>query len=151
MNANAALVVSREKVSPSTVHSFQELGFTFDSSNQKNYHVVLPEGWSTIPGQNSSMILDEKNRRRGLSSEGFFSVKNDVKLLTRYRVESKRLANDKFSPILVYVCDFDGNRIKDIGLCGTYHSEDYNRLVNQAENYLDEFFPNWRNPSMYWD
>lgn len=149
--SNTALVLSREKVNPSKVRSFQELGFTFDSSNNGNYSIGLPKGWSTIPGQSSSMILDEKNRRRGLSSVGFFSIKNDLKLLTRYRVESKRIVNDKFSPILIYVCDSDGNQIKGIGLCGTYNSEDYTRLVEQAENYLDENFPNWRDPSAYWD
>lgn len=148
--SNATLVLPR-KLSPSKIMSFKNLGFTFDLSNDEIYKVGLPEGWSTISNRTSSMILDEKNRRRCLSSLGFFSVKNDLNFLTRYRVDSKRIANDRFSPILVYVCDSDGNQIKAIGLCGTYYSEDYYCLVKQAENYLDENFPKWQDPNMYWD
>lgn len=149
--STAALALPREELSPSKIKSFQDLGFMFDSSNNGVYTVKLPKGWSTIPGQNSSMILDSKNRSRVFSSMGFFAVKNDVKFLTRYKVESERITNDKFSPVSVYVADSDGNLIKKIGQCGTYYSEDYNRLVEKAENYLDENFPNWRDPSSYWD
>ena len=148
---STALVLPRKELNSSNIKPFQRLGFTFDSSNDENCNVKLPEGWHIVSNQTSSIVFDSKNRKRIFSRINFFAKKNDVKLLTRYKVESKRLANDKFSPISVYVCDFDGNPIKDIGLCGTYHSEDYNRLVEQAENYLDENFPNWRDPDKYWD
>lgn len=147
---NAALVLSRE-LSPSKFQSFQNLGFKFVSSNDETYNVTLPKGWHFISNQTSSMILDGKNRRRMFSSKSFFAKNDDVKLLTRYQVSSKRIANDRFSPILVYVSDSDGNMIKSIGLCGTYNSADYNSLVEQAENYLDKNFPGWKNPKLYWD
>lgn len=152
MNANAALVLPRN-IHPSK-DSFESLGFTIVSSTNGAYKVGLPKGWTVLSlNHNSSMILDDKKRKRGLSSSGFLSIKShNMKLLTRYSVESKRIsANDRCSPILVYIADSDGKQLKGIGLCGTYQSEDYAKLVAQAENYLDEMFPNWRNPSMYWD
>lgn len=148
---STALVLHRKEVNLSNIKSFQRLGFTFDSSNDETCKVKLPKGWRVISNQTSSIILDSKNRRRIFSRMGFFSKKDDVKLLTRYHVSSQRVANDRFSPILVYVSDSDGHMIKGIDVCGTYHSEDYDRLVKQAESYLDENFPNWRNPDMYWD
>lgn len=148
---STALVLPRKELNSSNIKPFQRLGFTFDSSNDETCKVKLPEGWHIVSNQTSSIILDNKNRRRIFSRMGFFSKKNDVKLLTRYRVDSKRIANDRFSPILVYVSDSDGNMVKGIDLCGTYHSEDYNQLVKKAENYLDENFPNWRDPDKYWD
>lgn len=149
--STAALALPRDELSPSKIKSFQDLGFTFDSSSNGIYTVELPKGWRSISNQTSSMILDGKNRRRMFSSKNFFAKNDDLKLLTRYQVSSKRIANDRFSPILVYVCDSDGKQIKVIGLCGNYHSEDYDRLVEQAANYLDENFPNWKDPNMYWD
>lgn len=135
--------------------SFEDLGFSFDSSSNGAYAVNLPNGWSTLSSShNSSVILDDKNRKRGFSFFGFCSVakKDRVELLTRYNVASKRLAhNDRYSPLLVYIADSDGKNIHDIGLCGTDNSEDYFQLVHKAENYLDESFPDWRNPNKYWD
>ena len=149
--STAALVLPREELNPRKIKFFQKLGFTFDSSNDKIKKITLPKGWSIISNQSSSMILDSKNRRRMFSSKDFFAKSDNVKLLTRYMVSSKRVANDRFSPILVYVSDSDRNMIKSIGLCGTYNSQDYNSLVEQAENYLDKNFPGWRNPKSYWD
>ena len=149
--SSAALVLLREEVNQRDVKMFQRLGFTLNTSNDSTYNVNLPKGWNIISNQNASIIVDAKKRKRALSYIGFSSKNDEVKFLTKYNVSSKRIANDRFSPILVYVSDSDGNLIKSIDLCGTYDSEDYNQLVVQGEKYLDEKFPDWRNPDMYWD
>ena len=151
MNANAALVVPRN-VHPS-ISCLKELGFTFDSSNNGAYVVNLPDGWSTLSSNHhSSAFFDDKNRKRGFFFFDFCSTskKDTVELLPRYHVESKRIA-DRFGPLLVYIADSDGNQIKVIGLCGTDNSEEYFQRVHQAEDYLDETFPDWRDPNKYWD
>ena len=148
-----ALVIPRN-IHPS-ISSFEELGFTFASSSNGAYAVNLPNGWSmSSTSHNSSVLFDDKNRKRGFSFFAFCAAakKDRVELLTRYSVASKRLAeNDRYSPVLVYIADSDGKNIHDIGLCGTDNGEEYSQLLHQAEDYLDVNYPDWRNPNKYWD
>lgn len=140
MSNDAALVLPRE-INPSKIESFQNLGFTFNLKSKDLYCVRLPKGWSTT----SSTILDEKRRKRAFSSN------KKVELLHRYDISYKRVANDRFSPILVYVSDSDGEVVQTMGLCGKYNSEEFNQLVENGYKYLNENFPNWKSPYAYWD
>lgn len=116
--------------------SWEETGFCFKMIDSRSCKVGLPQDWDLKKnGRGEILISDDKGRLR---AQGFVAGKNfkgALFLFTRY----------------FYECEDGGFKIydaeKEFALC-VYYCDNYER---KAEEYLDEHFPNWRDPSEYWD
>ena len=138
---------------------FKELGIKIIPSPPCGTYVELPDGWTfkTETGWivESTSIYDCKGRRR-IYSAHFFPVKRYVQddilsIDTRYRVQKKEVKNEGDNWLYHHVVcvDFaDGSEIFDAGTVRWNKSEP---LTERCEAYLNENYPDWKNPLAYWD
>lgn len=134
-------------------------------------YVDLPPGWKNVPRNGFTDLVDNKGRTRAFSfyigQEAFYTAK------VRYSVkfDSQRLRQDDVAVAHV----MDGDRIvyttepfKDdlhapiritpyssspFIQVGDEKQEDplWKQAMKAAQDWLDKKFPNWEDPSAYWD
>ncbi len=135
---------------------FKELGFCLlESKNQYHVTLLLPEGWHTKTDPDHEGVVffcDEKGRKRGSFSEDYYHG-YAVRLFCRYRLDFVACpAPDKLGGDFgeLRLLDWNNKVIKTFGQFW-YYSRDYETSYREAEEYLQEFFPNYDDPLAYWD
>ena len=139
--------------------AFEALGFTFtDTGDDVLFEATLPEGWSTQETPGSSILwenlVDDKGRVRGnyCYKGAFYDRYGHMSLFCRYHSAYQHTDPDNYdSPINVVVTDADGSVIFNAGQCKETDSEEYDKLVAKAEEYLKTNYPEWKDVTKYWD
>ena len=141
-------------MSPSK-EDFESLGFTFkDIGDDVLYQATLPDGWTLKSDGYWTYLIDEKGRERGsyFYKGAFWDRSGHMNLHTRFRVcEGHTNSDDCDSPIKIYAKDADGTVIFDAGQCKEYYADGYEDKIKKAVEYLDTNYPEWNDPTKYWD
>ncbi len=134
--------------------AFETLGFTFtDIGDDVLFEATLPKGWSTqeLPGSSilRANLLDSKGRVRGSYryKGSFYERYGHMSLIERYRLTDQY----EDGSINVVVIDEDGSVIFNAGRCEETFTEEYDKLVAKAEEYLMDNYPEWKDATKYWD
>lgn len=145
-----------KKMNPSK-EAFENLGVTFeDIGDDVLYKATLPDGWK-LKGDGGgywTYIIDEKGRERGsyFYKGAFYDRSGHMNLSHRFRVTCDAADPEKWKgPYTVSVKDADGTIIFTAGKCERTHSQEYNALMNQCTTYLRTNYPEWEDPTKYWD
>ena len=163
-------VIKFAKTMNPSKEAFEALGFEFSECDDSNtFEVKLPEGWSAsnYVGRKYThyhSIYDEKDRRRVFYLYGvspFGGTYGYAELLCRYFVADKPIDEkeceyyDEASLQVMYIADraFPPGEccLREIGAYGEEEWEKEEELGEKAWKYMNENFPDWRNPLAYWD
>ena len=136
--------------------AFESLGFAFeDIGDDVLYHATLPDGWTLkSDGGYWTYLIDEKGRERGsyFYKGAFWDRSGHMNLHTRFRVCDGHINSDNCdSPIKVYAKDADGSIIFDAGQCKEYYADGYEDKIKEVIEYLNSNYPEWEDPTKYWD
>lgn len=113
--------------------------------------VTLPPGWKKQASDHAmwSYLLDEKGRKRAsiFYKAAFYDRRAGMHLDTRYHLDPYIDGSDKDH---YRIAAFDGKtEIKDFG---EYARADYSdTLRKEAEAWMAETYPQWMDPTAYWD
>lgn len=135
---------------------FEALGFTFeDDGDDVLCKATLPDGWKLkSDGGYWTYLIDEKGRERGsyFYKGAFYDRSGHMSLNQRFHATSEHIdPEDWESPVNVIVKDADGTILFTAGQCTKTYSDEYDELMAKAKDYLKTNYPEWENPSMYWD
>lgn len=141
--------------------AFEAVGFSFDEFwHNELCRATLPEGWKIEHEKQSSgvfsRLFDEKGRIRALSCH-CYNLRGDVvsgnmSLIRRFKIGDEEIdENDPEGPLQVLVRDFDGSVIYNAGQYFDIHSTESDIAFKKATDYLDANYPEWRDPTKYWD
>jgi hypothetical protein len=151
------VIVLPRKMIPSRA-AFETLGFKFtDINDSVLVDAILPDGWSIQPKENRwNDLVDDKGRIRGsyYYCSKFYDRSGLMELNCRYCRTSKYIdPNDFRSPVNVVVTDACKNDaiIFNAGQCQKIESDEWHRLREIAESYLNSNWPEWEDPEKYWD
>lgn len=136
--------------------TFESLGFIFkDIGDDVMYQVTLPKGWTIKPSAGYwSYLVDEKDRRRGSSfyKRTYFTHRGNMHLVQRFHKDFEYDDPESMnSPVNVYVIDYDGTIVFRAGQAKEAYSKEFYELMNKANEYLIANYPDWNNPTKYWD
>ena len=135
--------------------AFESLKFTFkDIGDDVLYQATLPDGWTLkSDGGYWTYLIDEKGRERGnyFYKGAFWDRSGHMNLHTRFRVCHEYISDDCDSPIKICAKDADGTVIFDAGQCKEYYADGYEDKMKKATEYLDTNYPDWNDPTKYWD
>lgn len=135
---------------------FEAFGFTFkDIDDPILYQASLPEGW-LLKKENGywTNLIDEKGRKRGnfFYKGAFYDRNGSMKLFQRFSIKEEATIPEKWEgPYIISVKDSDGNTIFTAGKCDKLFSDEYNKLIDQAKEFLHTNYPNWEDPTKYWN
>lgn len=147
-----------KKMSPNK-EAFINVGFTFEKCTLKDkIKVYLPENW-TIKEENGVLryFYDQKNRLRGEILHEYKSLYCDFKgeICLRRRFHPSYIYKNKNyvnSVVIVFIEDTDGKMVLKIGECrNVFDCKEFDELMTKAKEYLNRNYPDWKNPSSYWD
>ena len=138
---------------------FEALGFIFeDIGDDIMYQATLPEGWKldSTEGEHWTIIIDEKGRKRGcfFYKDAFYNSSRDglMRLNQRFYITYDHIdRRNSNSPIIVCVKDSEEKVLFNAGQCNEAYSDEYEELMNKATEYLEINYPEWQNPSKYWN
>jgi len=143
------------KIGGCTREQLEEIGFIFGKAADAScITTLLPVGWEEKTGQQTanslySYLVDGKGRKRAdiFFTDSVVSNRAGMTLHTRYGID---MYDDEAA--------VEGNTavVTDCGVfvhaLGTwYKGTDYALLKGQGEQWLDQRYPDWRNPFAYWD
>lgn len=132
------------------------------------YNVILPDGWKFEELGYLTCLYDNKNRMRGSFSKAWLPNRsNTIEFTTRLRVFID-FANRDYrtnvitnfaemiaTPHALYIKACGEKTIKLLEETPKSSSAEYfnmqRDLIAKGESYLDEHYPNWRDPLAYWD
>lgn len=142
---------------PLTMHpnreAFEGLCFTFNDDIQDGSLVsaTLPVGWKSVGNDGPWILLiDEKGRKR--ASYRCHKSQCHMGLHERFAIHSEMLSDLWPCPSRVFVKDHATNEI--LFVAGQFQSgqlEARDRFVSNASKYLDQHYPDWKDPTKYWD
>lgn len=141
-----------KRIEGTTREALTAIGFRFGSDIDRLFvSVVMPHGWNLQPTRHAMLnnLLDDKDRLRGVVfyKAAFYDQRAEMTMLPRYQIQSPF---DQPSDDYRVVCTDCGKVIKDFG---SYTPADRkcNDLFREAELWLTETFPCWRDSLAYWD
>lgn len=119
-------------------------------------YVELPQEWKKVPTSHSmwSDLVDEKGRKRAsiFYKAAFYDREAFYKVISRYSTSVERPPK-RYGVTVGQV--LDGQTVIHTTEPITGEGKKNYELSNEAQvaaaEWLDEHFPNWRNPSAYWD
>lgn len=120
-------------------------------------YVELPQGWKKIPTEHSmhSTLLDNKGRARAniFYKAAFYDRSANLSLHTRYNYHFDYDKRDKEGIAVAYATDCDKvihstPPIKCDSRTPSYEYSD--QASDKVEKWLDNNYPDWRNPGAYW-
>lgn len=120
-------------------------------------YVELPAGWKKEATDHPmwSNLVDEKGRIRAriFYKAAFYDRNSFIQLVTRFCVwyDFKREDTEKVAVGLVMDCDKVIFATTPIQQDGSKNYEAYNKAKEAAGKWLDENYPDWKNPGAYWD
>ena len=137
------------KIMYPNIQAFLALGFKFeDIGDDVLYQATLPDGWTLSSDGN---ILDSKDRIRGsYYYTGSFYDRGGKMSLNRRFDTTYVINDDEEMPITVVAVD-RGEIIYTAGKCKNSCCMDHDNLRCKAMEYLNIKFPDWRDPTKYWD
>lgn len=144
------------KIMTPNQETFEALGFTFkDVGDNVLFKATLPTGW-TLKAECGywTDIFDEKGRKRGNSfyKGAFYDRNGQMSLSTRFHIESSPADKKHWmGPFTIFVQDADGSVVFSAGKCRYFETDEYYQLIDEAKQYLHENYPDWENPTKYWD
>ena len=131
--------------------SFENLGFKFLNEKTDSEKVQFPVGWRKKRKTYALIsIVDEVHRLRGCmieTSDKKTGEKIIMFKLYTYVYPSYFCTVDKIN---VCIRDGYGNIIKTIGECEKT-TEDFEVLWFEAIAWLNNNYPDWKNPTKYWE
>lgn len=136
----------------------ESLGFVFDNrpvGNELFIKVKFPAGWKKVPTDHSMWtdLVDDRGRKRGgLFYKAAFYDRHAHLSLTR-RFSTGIDYTDKMSNEEKYICCiFDqGVAVHIVGTAGKQDWTAQDKLDKDAKEWLRENYPNWEDPTAYWD
>ena len=136
--------------------AFEAIGFKFeDIGDDVLYQATLPEGWTLkSDGGYWTYLIDEKGRERGsyFYKGAFYDRNGHMNLTQRFHATYDNVdPKDWDSPVKVYVKDADGTILFEAGQCDKAYSDEYDKLMSKAKDYLKTNYPEWEDASKYWD
>lgn len=139
------------KIMVPDVEHFEKIGFRFyEIGDNVRFQTKLPEGCSIENGDHYwTKIFDEKNRERAFFCYNSDSKKRKGTTYLKHRFEiSQKIKNDE---IKICVKDFDGKVLYNVGTCSNKYSYERYAFEQKAEDFLNENFPDWKDPNSYWE
>lgn len=133
--------------------AFMDLGFTFKViPNSALCLATLPEGWTSVASNDFWVnLIDEKSRQRGsyiyeLPGNNFMILDKRFDIFPKYDPDdsTKKLT-------YIFVRDQANKRILFSESCETEDSVEKNRLIKKSRAYLNAYYPEWEDPTKYWD
>lgn len=131
---------------------YKNLGFQIINLDNGFYKVTLPVNWE--------IVFDYKNQRRFLTdgaknNRGVYigGVKPELKLYTRLGIGIVP-SEHYFNHDCVCITDSISPFKRVIGSVDPYESKSIyftRKFQQEGEDYLDKFYPDWRNPVAYWE
>lgn len=117
--------------------------------------VTLPEGWTKAATDHSmwSELRDERGRTRGgiFYKAACYDRKASFNLKTRFRVGMMETGTpDRYSYIYA---PMDGEKVlfvPDVAAAGSDEYEQHGLSEKLSADWLDERYPDWKNPAAYW-
>lgn len=149
--------------------ALEKAGVIFGSDADELFlNAVLPAGWSIKAEKHPlhSSLLDAAGRKRAaiFYKAAFSDQRADLTVLRRYNIRSHVASDVDGNPVRYSSPEhthyrtavMDGESVhKVIDLIPvSVEAKDHARddaVTKEAETYLDGQFPNWRDPSAYWD
>lgn len=137
--------------------AFEALGFIFeDIDDDILCKATLPKGWKLKASENEygTDLIDEKGRKRGSSfyKGAFYDRNGHMNLSQRFNIAYNATNPEKWEgPYTVLVKDADGTILFTAGKYEKIYSDEYCALMDQAEEYLRTNYPEWKDPTKYWD
>lgn len=142
--------------------AFERCGFVFGDKIDDVFQVAtLPPGWFRQATDHSmwSKICDDKSRDRVsvFYKAAFYDRRAHASLILRFRIGSKYEEDGHVPYIEVTDC---GKPVKTFGHWTTKPESHESRMVRYreveeqekiAENWMRENYPNWKDPTAYWD
>lgn len=135
--------------------TFEGLGFKFKNIKDKNFCLAtLPTGWKSVWDNilDCPCIVDEKECDR--ASYFFSNGKSTLLMGIRFSIHTEPIGSGHYpSHIIVSVIDNSNNdkTLFVVGQCEREGSAEYIELIDKAHVYLDEHYPDWKDPTKYWD
>lgn len=127
--------------------------------NEPLYQLVeLPEGWKVITDEDTPWcsLVDNKGRRRAriLDEPKFAYQSAFIELCSRFTVMFGTQLQGSKEIITVVVLDCNRAIYSTEPIClsaGKYSPDLINEAYDQCNLWLDEKYPDWRDPAAYWD
>jgi hypothetical protein len=116
--------------------------------------VTFAPGWELRPTDNSlwTNLVDEKGRHRGMVFWAPYEHRASIFLDCRYRCQLRWARGvPELGDVLCAVSDCDGSVLYNAGSFPSSERDPLERASALCEKWLDEHFPNWRDPAAYWD
>lgn len=135
--------------------AFEKVGFVFKNIGHRVfYEVVLPEGWE----YDGWDIMDQNGVRRvWLRLDSNLNYQDGrMELYPRYRIDEewfKDASSKMYTKIQVVVLDRQKEDwiIWSAGECDFHASDEQEKLHRDAKKYMKENFPDYEDPTAYWD
>lgn len=133
---------------------FVDLGFTFNRvfPHPKLSLVTLPQGWISVGNEDDDtccLLLDEKNCKRGYYLCDQSVPNNFTTLVTRFYISVETDPNDSTKEYLyLFVRDRTNRKVL---FSERSDPTEKNEMINNAKDFLNIQYPDWENPSKYWD
>lgn len=143
---------------------FEQMGVVFSGQGDDLFlDATLPNGWSIKPTEHSmwSDLIDDKGRKRAaiFYKAAFYDRSAHISLTRRYSISGYEACDKDGNPV-------DGSRsakfyktvVKDgdsviysIAVRNDGAYSDKESHYKDAEKWLDEHFPQWKDAAAYWD
>lgn len=135
-----------------TRETLKQMGITLGAEVDDLFvEAQLPDGWTKRATDDAmwSDLLDEKGRRRAaiFYKAAFYDRNAHMSLCLRYRCDCYEPCDDGYSTVVK-----DGDTA--IQVIGARWKGDYKlgeEHYNQAVDWLDSHYPDWKDPLAYWD
>lgn len=143
-----------------TREQLEQMGIVFfEPIDDLFVNVKLPDGWKKVPTNHSmwSDLVDEKERARGgiFYKAAFYDRNAFIRIDRRFSFRNKQLGNDyDTSPRAAVVTDqgeviWQSESESPSDEVPIYEAGE--RYLPEAEAWLEEHYPDWRDPLAYWD
>ncbi len=128
--------------------AFEKSGFImeklkFSHGHANVYKSTLPKGWKLRKSKQEHFIyfIDEKGRKRG------YFDSDHMRLVPKYFLDWY----NPFYPVTVVVRDMDNHIYLLAGECEERYTEEFNQIISKAVDWLNSNYPEWKDPTKYWD
>lgn len=132
---------------------WESMGFQFlDNADDIFVNVKFPPGWKKVPSESAywTDLIDDKGRKRAsiFYKAAFYDRHSIIHPEQRFRQNTEY--SDEENTRTVTITD-SGKVIHTVGVCSLYDRDSMDLIDSQADAWLKQNYPDWRNPAAYWD
>ncbi len=137
-----------KNMSPSK-KAFETLGFKFkECEDELMYSATLPKGWKYIIGTGYyGKILDDQGRSRVTTFYKALPYDRDANMSLKRSIKIEIISVT--SDLTTITITKAGKTLKQVGTASSPAEVD--RLIEKAKAFLNQNFPEWNDPTKYWD